>query len=69
MPTTTALACPSRMAFSAILRQTPKLAQAPTGAIDRPVMPPRMEICAAEMLGMFHSSLASTLVHGSGGQP
>src|SRR3954465_5506360 len=69
MPTTTAFASPRLMASTAILRATPKEAEAATGANAGPTMRPIIDTCDAGMLAMFQRRLGETLAHGSLGHP
>ncbi len=64
---TTALASPRRMASIPSFRQTPKVEQAATGAKASPVMCPIIEICAAGVFQMFHTTLAETAPQGGVG--
>ena len=67
-PTTTALASPRRMASIPSFSATPKVEQAATGAKASPVILPSIEICAAGVLWMFHTTSAETS-HGASGAP
>src|SRR6266508_3303621 len=69
MPMTTAVASPRLIASAAIFAATPNEAHAATGATAGPLILPIIEICAAGMLGMFHSRFGETAAHGSWGQP
>src|ERR1051326_443517 len=69
MPPTTAVASPRLIPSTGTLSAMPKDAHAAIGANAGPTILPSIEICAAEMLAMFHSMFGDTLAHGSSGQP